>query len=271
MIFLPFQAVVFDLDDTLLRDDLSISDFTLSVLRRVSSLGVSVIAASGRSQFSMKPFVDRLDCISLYVSCNGAEIWDAQSHQLLHAECFSPDLGREIAAFGNQHHCYMQTYADTRFFYNEESVWAERYAAASVLDGVFVGDLELFILKPLNKILMMAEEAKIASMLDEARIRFYNRASVTCSKPWFLEFNPVNATKGIALTWIAEMLNLDLSCFIAFGNGLNDLPMLQVAGRGVLMDNGLPSLRLLVDDICLSNQEDGVARYLSDVFREVLS
>ena len=265
----PFQAVAFDLDDTLLRDDLSISPHTVSVLRRLSAMGVRIIPASGRAQLSMKPFVDQLACASLYISCNGAELWSAEGHTLLHAETFSAALGREIAAFGKRHHVYAQTYAGPSFFYNEESVWAERYAVSSMLSGVYVGDLEAFIREPRSKILMMAEEAKIASMLSEAQALFQGRVSVTCSKPWFLEFNALGATKGLALLRAAEQLGLSPSDFIAFGDSLNDLSMLQAAGRGVLMANGRDSLRSLADDICHSNQEDGVAVYLESLMQDM--
>ena len=262
----PYQAVAFDLDDTLLRDDLSISDRTVSLLRALSSSGVRIIPASGRAQQSMMPFLKRLSCADLYITCNGAEIRDGSSHELIHGEFFSAELGREIAAFGKKHHCYAQTYADEYFFYNEESVWAERYASASVLKGIHVGDLETFIQEPRNKILMMADDAKIASMLAEAGSLFAGRVSVTCSKPWFLEFNPLGATKGAALKQAAKLLNLDVSGFIAFGDSLNDLSMLQIAGRGVLMENGRRELRPLTDDICPSNQKDGVAEYLARIW-----
>ncbi|MBQ9252054.1 MAG: HAD family phosphatase [Clostridia bacterium] len=265
---LPFQAIVFDLDDTLLRDDLTISDRTIMTLRRLSNLGVRIIPASGRAKLSMKSFVDQIGCASLYISCNGAEIWDAMSHELLHAEQFSTQLGQEIAAFGKAHQVYAQTYDGPFFFYNEESVWAERYAASSMLTGKYVGDLEVYIQEPRSKILMMASEEKISSMLQEARQRFQDRVSVTCSKPYFLEFNPLRATKGIALSWAAEQLGISLSRFLAFGDSLNDLSMLQAAGRGVLMSNGRPELRSLCDDVCGSNQEDGVAAYLEKLYWE---
>ena len=58
---------------------------------------------------------------------------------------------------------------------------------------------------------------------------------------------------------------------IAFGDSLNDLSMLQAAGRGVLMRNGREDLRSLCDDICGTNQEDGVAAYLADCFGEVFA
>ena len=262
----PFEAVAFDLDDTLLRDDLSISDDTVFLLRSLASDGVKIIPASGRSQLSMAPFLDRLSCSELYICCNGAEIWESSSNRLLQAETFSAELGKEIAAFGNHHQCYMQTYEGAYFYYNEKSIWADKYASTSVLKGVYVGNLENYIKEPRNKILMMADESKIAFLLKEAREQFAGRISVTCSKPWFLEFNPPRASKGRALSFAAEYLQLDLSRFIAFGDSLNDLSMLQAAGRGVMVANGRADLFPLADDICPSNQEDGVAKYLAAIW-----
>ncbi|MBO6093779.1 MAG: HAD hydrolase family protein, partial [Oscillospiraceae bacterium] len=119
--------------------------------------------------------------------------------------------------------------------------------------------------------LMMAEPSTISAMLEEALIQFRGRVSVTCSKPYFLEFNPIGATKGITLSWAASYLHLPPSSFLAFGDSLNDLSMLQAAGRGVQMSNGREDLRSLCDDLCGSNQNDGVSAYLDKVFLEALS
>ena len=261
-----FKAAAFDLDDTLLRDDLSISAYTRDVFHRLSDSGFLLIAASGRSEKSILPFVHRLGCICLYIACNGAEIYDGPQEKLLHAESFSTELALEIAGFGAEYDCYAQTYAGDKFYFNQYSEYATRYANASMLKGVYVGDLRQFIREPRSKILMMADDGQIARMLEEARQRFAGRASVTCSKPYFLEFNPLRATKGIALEFAAGYLGIQPDEIIAFGDSLNDLPMLQTAGRSVVVANGRPDVQALCDEICLSNQEDGVARYLEEHF-----
>ena len=261
-----FRGAVFDLDDTLLHDDLSISDYTVNVFQRLHSIGIFLITASGRSQLSMKPFVDELGCISLYIACNGAEIWETKKSDLLRRETFSPALAMEILDFGDKFHAYAQTYGGDCFYFNEHSVYAERYAAASRLHGVYVGDLHEFIKEPRTKILMMSEEDTITRMLSEARKQFDGRISVTCSKPYFLEFNPVRATKGIALEYAANYLGMTAKDFIAFGDSLNDLPMLKAAGYSVSVANGRKELRDQCDDICGTNEEDGVAHYLFDCF-----
>ena len=117
---------------------------------------------------------------------------------------------------------------------------------------------------------MMDTPQKIASMLEEAEKAFEGRVSVTCSKPWFLEFNPLYATKGFAIKWAAEYLGIKPESVIAFGDSLNDLSMLRAAGLGVLMANGRRELSRQCDDVCGTNQEDGVAVYLEKVFGEVL-
>ncbi len=262
------KAAVFDLDDTVLRDDLSISQYTRSVFHRLHSKGFVFVAASGRTQMSMKPFVDFLGCTSLYISCNGAEIWDSSTDQLLHRETFSAELGREIARFGKEYSCYAQTYSEDRFFFNEYSVYSERYSASSMLPGEYVGDLETYIREPRSKILMMADEQKISQMMKDAAARFDGRVSVTCSKPYFLEFTPLLATKGIALGRAAALLGLTESDFIAFGDSLNDASMLRAAGFSVAVANARSEVIDLCSDACLSNMEDGVARYLDSVITD---
>ena len=259
----PLKAAAFDLDDTLLRSDLSISSYTADTFRRFQDAGFLLIAASGRAKLSMKPFVDQLDCICLYIACNGAEIYDGASHALLHAESFSMDLAREIVSFGEEYDCYMQTYESNCFFFNRYGDYADRYASASMLKGVYVGDLRAFIREPRSKILMMAEDEKIRRMLEEARKRFAGRLSVTCSKPYFLEFNPLHATKGIALEFAARHLGIRTDEIVAFGDSLNDLPMLQAVGHSVVVANGRADVKALCDETCGTNDEDGVARWLA--------
>ena len=271
MISPPYQAVAFDLDDTLLRDDRTISGYTLSVLHALDRKGVRLLPVSGRTRLSMKPYVDQIGNIPLYISCNGAEIWKTESDVPLHAERFTVALGKEIAAFGKRHGCYAHTYGDSCFYFNFHCVWAERYAESSSLTGVCVGDLEEYIREPRNKILMVDEAEKITAMLAEAEDQFRGRASVTSSKPLYLEFNPAGATKGNALRLAAGMLGLRMEDIVAFGDSLNDLSMLQSAGLGVIMANGREELRPLCGGVCGTNQEDGVARCLETLFREVLA
>ena len=263
---MQIQAIIFDLDDTLLRDDLTISAYTLSVLRRCRERGIHIIPASGRTRESMKPFVRLMGCVSRYAACNGAEIY-SPGDELLRSVRFPLETARDIARFGEGHDCYAQTYEGSFFYYNRRNDWAERYARASMLTGEYVPALAPFLRDhPTSKILMMHDPAVIARMLTEARERFAGRACVTCSKPYFLEFNPPEATKGAALRWCAEELGFDLKNSAAFGDSLNDLSMLETAGLGVCVANAQPGVRSRISTVCGANAEDGVAHYIHQHF-----
>ncbi|MBR5345985.1 MAG: HAD family phosphatase [Clostridia bacterium] len=258
------RAIAFDLDDTMLRDDRTLSAFTVTVLRKAAELGVKIIPASGRARNSIRPFVDQIGCAACYIACNGAEIWNP-AHESLQRLLFPDVVAQRIIAFARENGSYAQTYAGDQFYYMVENDYAVAYASASLLKGEFTPDMEGFIAAhPTCKILVMDDERKIARMLTEAKVRFAGEAAVTCSKSYFLEFNPPEATKGNALVACGKLLGFDLSEALAFGDSLNDLSMLETAGLGVAVANAREDVRARVRAVCGSNEEDGPAHFICE-------
>ena len=65
------------------------------------------------------------------------------------------------------------------------------------------------------------------------------------------------------------MLGLKPENFAVFGDSLNDLPMLRIAGLSVAVANARPEVIAGCDQVWLSNNEDGVARFLEQYLAEV--
>ena len=258
---MPIRAIAFDLDDTLLRPDNTVSAYTVDVLRRAHEQGIIILPASGRTRDSMFPTVQRIGCASAFISCNGADVWTTD-RQLLMQELLPVDLAHEVARFAAARDVYCQTYSPSRFYYSVENEYAVSYARSSSLEGEYVGDLTAFIRQPVTKLLMMDTPERIAALYEEAKALFAGRASLTCSKPYFLECNPLKATKGNALTWCAQHFGFDMAELLAFGDSLNDVSMLEAAGTGVAMANAREDVKAMGFPICGSNAEDGVARYI---------
>lgn len=261
---MSIRAIAFDLDDTLLRSDLTVSDHTVAVLQRAAARGIVILPASGRTRDSMFPTVARIGCASAFISCNGADVWTAD-RQLLMQELLPVELAHEVARFAQDRGVYCQTYSPDRFFYSMENDYARHYARSSSLEGEYVGDLTEFIRKPVAKLLMMDEPERIAARLEEARALFAGRASLTCSKPYFLECNPLRATKGNALRWCAAHFGFGMDELLAFGDSLNDVSMLEAAGTGVAMANAREDVKAMGFPVCGSNDADGVARYIEEM------
>ena len=260
---MSIRAIAFDLDDTLLQSDLTVSDYTVDVLHRAAQRGVVILPASGRTRDSMFPTVQRIGCASAFISCNGADVWTTD-RSLMMQELLPVELAHEVARFAQERGVYCQTYSPSRFFYSIENQYARSYALSSSLEGEYVGDLTAFIQKPVTKLLMMDTPERIAALYEEARTFFAGLASLTCSKPYFLECNPLRATKGNALHWCASHFGFAMEDLIAFGDSLNDVSMLEAAGTGVAMGNARDDVKALGFPICLTNDEDGVARYIDE-------
>ncbi|MGN1369190.1 MAG: Cof-type HAD-IIB family hydrolase [Aristaeellaceae bacterium] len=258
---MSIRAIAFDLDDTLLRSDLTVSDYTVAVLHRAAAQGLRIFPASGRTRDSMFPTVARIGCASAFISCNGADVW-TPDRQLLMQELLPVELAHEVARFAQERGLYCQTYSPDRFYYNIENDYAVSYAKSSSLEGEYVGDLTAFIRKPVTKLLMMDEPQRIAALLREAQAIFAGRASLTCSKPYFLECNPLLATKGNALRWCADHFGFCMDELVAFGDSLNDVSMLRAAGTGIAMGNAREDVKAMGFPTCATNDEDGIARYI---------
>ncbi len=261
---MSIRAVAFDLDDTLLRSDGSISAYTVDVLTRAAEKGIHIIPASGRTIGSMHRAIPSIvHLASCLASCNGSEVWSPQG-TLLMQELLPVSIAHEVAAFAAERGVYCQTYAPDRFFYTMENEWAASYARLTSLEGEYVGDLTAFIRKPVTKLLMMDEPERIAALLEEARVLFGSRASFTCSKPYFLECNPLLATKGNALKWCAEHFGFTMDELVCFGDSLNDVSMLESAGTGIAVANAREDVKALGFPLCRANDEDGVAHYIDE-------
>lgn len=80
-----------------------------------------------------------------------------------------------------------------------------------------------------------------------------------------VEMVPKGYDKETGIRKVCEMLGIDLSDTIAFGDSANDIGMLQTAGTGVVMGNGSEDAKQAADYITTSLPEDGIrnaCRYL---------
>lgn len=266
---MDIQAVAFDMDDTLLRSDRSISDYTVRVLRRCRERGIHVIPASGRLMAAMQPYVDRIGCASAVIGGNGSEIYRADA-QLLHSCRLSAVDAQAVIRFAREHHCYVHIFQGDVFCYDLPGDQADMYTRLSGLRGMQVPDLLTFATQPTPKALLIGEPERIAQLQPLAQQTLGSHVTAVCSKPYLLEIFPSEAGKGQALRWLSGHLGFSLDKLVCFGDSMNDLTMLETAGHPVLVANARPELKALFPTHCPANDDDGVARYLDEhILQEV--
>jgi Cof subfamily protein (haloacid dehalogenase superfamily) len=82
------------------------------------------------------------------------------------------------------------------------------------------------------------------------------------SEPFFLEILPKGINKANALEMLLKEVGAEREELMAFGDGYNDISMIEYAGMGVAMSNGNELIKEKADYVAPSNDEGGIAHVL---------
>ena len=117
------------------------------------------------------------------------------------------------------------------------------------------------------KLLARVDESRTDELLETARIALGTLAEITHSGgPGLLEISATGVTKAGGLAAYAAELDVPASQVIAFGDAANDLPMLLWAGAGYAVANAHPLVLAQAPYRTASNEDDGVATVLEQLF-----
>ena len=274
---MSIRAIVMDIDGTLANSRKGISPKTRSVLIRAQGLGIRLILASGRPTNGLKRFAHLLDMPAhhgLLVSYNGSRVTDCRSGDILFHEAMSAQEAKAVLA-------HVQTFPHLHPMIDlGEDMCVPRDAGHFIAYNgkpfpVFffeargngfrlrrVNDLVPLINGPVDKILTTASPKYLQAHWQEIAAPFQNSLSCMFTSAFYFEFTAKGVDKAKALASVLPSLGITQEEVIAFGDGPNDLSMLQYAGIGVAMENAVPQLKDAADEVTLSNNADGIAAAL---------
>jgi Cof subfamily protein (haloacid dehalogenase superfamily) len=261
------KLVAIDLDDTLLRSDLTISEHTVAVLRQVRDMGVAVTISTGRMFSSARPFAERLEFDVPLITYGGALVKNAASGEVLYNRPLEPEVARRVIRFARERKVQVNFYLlngeDDELYAELTTSWGENYGRFSRVPFHRVPDLEALLEggNPL-KLMLIDDEPVADRCLLELRELLGEQVHLAKSKPRFLEVDHPEATKGRALQELAAWLQVERSQVLAIGDSYNDIEMLEFAGLGIAVANAPPEVRRRAGHVTASNDEDGVAQAL---------
>ncbi|MGV2922439.1 MULTISPECIES: HAD family hydrolase [Streptomyces] len=261
----PYRVVATDLDGTLLRSDLTVSERTRRALALVADAGAHHLVVTGRPATACKDFLAGLGYRGLAVCGQGAQLYDAATDRLLESASLDLDLARDVveraeAVLGTLELGVVTAPPESRFKVTPR--FGER-----VRHGWDVTtDRSLLWASPIDKLVLHHPEvpeddvaATVAELCGDA-------VSVVHSVKGMVEVLPPGVTKGAGVARAAALLGFTGADTIAFGDMPNDIPLLAWAGHGVAVANGHPELRRMADETAPGNDEDGVAAVLERLF-----
>lgn len=220
---------VIDLDGTLLNHDKEILPLTKKVLLHVQKeLGKTIILASGRPVPFMEPLASDLEM-------------------------------DKYGGFLISNNGYMKN-EDREFNIIDGELNSGNYSLMKVKSLVETVDF------PVYKVLVAGDSDYINANQDAIRGDLKDKYNATVTGPVALEFTKKGVDKAFSLDWLAKQEGFTRKNIMAFGDGPNDISLIQYVDHGVGMGNGVSELKALADAITLSNLEDGIGIYLNDHF-----
>ena len=125
-----------------------------------------------------------------------------------------------------------------------------------------VPDLFVFLKetgKDLQKFQFFSQDKETVKRGSAYLKEHYPQFTVSSSLLFNTEVNGKDVNKGNGLRILAERLGIEMSETMAFGDGGNDMTLIDAAGMGVAMGNGIDDLKAIASYVTLTNNEDGVA------------
>ena len=218
--------------------------------------------ATGRMFRSVLPYARAAGIETPLVCYQGAAVVDPASGEWLLHEPIPLALAREAIAAVQSEGFGLNCYVDDDLYVSTVTAAARAYADFQNLPLHEVGDLLTWIDRAPTKLVVVSDPEALDVLRPKLEARFGDRLFIAKSLPYFLELANPAISKGTGLAFVLEHLGFAAARTVAFGDGENDLELLDWAGYGVAVENGHEALKARADWTCPGPGEEGVAQVI---------
>lgn len=259
---------VSDLDGTLLRSDITTSDYTNETINALVADGMLFSYATARSYVTAAKVTRGLHAQIPLIVYNGAFVIDNTAGKIMLSNFFGPDV-KELLGNLIRHEVYPIVYAMIdgveKFSYVvdkctkgmrefvESRAGDPRDNPVQEISELFRGDVFY--------VTCIDEEEKLSPLYKKYMEKHHTvfQRDVYSGEQW-LEFMPLAASKSNAIRQLKELLQCDR--LVVFGDGKNDVDMFELADESYAVANAVDELKQIATGVIGGNDEDGVAKWL---------
>ncbi|RIZ51231.1 Cof-type HAD-IIB family hydrolase [Vibrio sp. PID23_8] len=260
------KIVASDLDGTLLAPNHQLSAYSKETLKALHEKGYTFVFATGRHHVDVASIRRTVGIPAYMITSNGARVHD-QNDQLRYSQnvpetlvqpvidTIKSDPGILIHMYQNDDWLLNKDDEQLRDFH-EDFTYKLYDDSNAPTDGI----AKIFFTHPGQ------DHEHLVVFENKLREQFGDKLNIAFSTPWCLEVMSAGVSKGDALKAVAESIGLTLENTIAFGDGMNDVEMLSMAGKGLVMGTSHEKVMKALpnNEVIGSNADDAVAHYLQD-------
>jgi Cof subfamily protein (haloacid dehalogenase superfamily) len=235
---------------------------TKAAIAAARGAGIHVLLVTGRMFRSVRPYAEAAGITDPLICYQGAVVADPVSGRFLRHEPIPLELAREAIAAVEAKGYPLNCYVGDELYVAEHTAASEAYASFQNLEVHTVGNLLEWLDEPPTKLVAVGDPDELDAL--EARLveHFDGRMYISKSLPYFLEFASPEVTKGSGLAFVSEQLGFAQERTVAFGDGENDVPLLEWAAYGVAVENAHERVLAVADFVCPPVTEEGVAQVI---------
>lgn len=264
-----YKLIALDLDGTLKNSKNKITPKTKEALIKAQQQGVKIVLASGRPTPGLRHEAAELE-LDQYegylLSFNGAHVSDYKTKETIYEQTLTIKEAKSAYDRAKEYGLACMTYEDDVVVTEDNE--DEYVIVEGNINDIEVKKIESFkdnLKNPIHKVLLTGKPEYVASIVEEFKQPYGDSLSIYRSAPFFIEVMAQGIDKAASLDRLAKSLGIKQEEVMAFGDGYNDLSMIEYAGMGISMANGVDGVKERANFITLSNDEDGIA-YALDKF-----
>ena len=262
------KLLAIDMDGTLVTSKKEITPRTAKALRAAMQKGIEICIATGRYTTYLFDILRPLGITGPAILGNGAAVMD-EKNVYFHSLISEADL-RQISALCLKERAalFVSVEGYTCCLDNDYTMQAARHWAADRPDNDIMATLHFYqdpekllqdVIGKTGKLIVLHFEEKRARELIEI-FREQSSLGVIYSEFGHIDLANPGLTKLSGLKMVMEMKGLEPEQVMAFGDGENDIEMIEYAGFGVAMGNACAGAKATADYIAPGNDEEGVAQ-----------
>ena len=217
---------------------------------------------TGRMFQAVRPYALEAGLDDPVVCYQGAVVAEPRTGKWLRHEPIPLELAREAIAALRDEGFGLNCYVGDELYVAEITPGARQYADFQDIELHPVGDLLEWLDEPPTKLVVIDDPEVLDGLKQRMIARFDGRLYISTSLPYFLEFASPDVTKAAGLDFVAEHLGFARERTVAFGDGENDIELVDWAAFGVAVENAHDRVKELADLICPPVTEEGVAQVL---------
>lgn len=254
-----------DFDGTLLDDNKIVPEENIRALKDAKKKDMKIVGVTGRTLESVKNVID-ISIFDYLILNNGSNVYDVLEEKTIYDNSISFDTAKSITELMDENvfqfdYCTFSSYHLYKNFKDPNLSFIKEVKSVEEVDEP-ISKINLFITPDKN---LQELKDKLEKSFPEVRVMIMQDSGN--EKRW-LVVTPDDLNKRESLKFLGDYLDISLEEMVFFGDGLNDLEVMEAVGTGVAMGNALDEVKQRSTTSTDTNNNAGIAKFIDKLLNE---